>query len=191
MNRNDGWSDWCRIVVGDGTKTRALGDGAAVGRTRQIDKERLVGLIDRVASDRHRHRLRRGAGSEVERARGRHVVGGAAGAGRCRAIRGGVVHGKGRAAGVADREGGDLGSRVTLCDGDVVDRDVADARRGVVVGDGADALASTMVPPLVAPNRLTKNVSSGSTVVSPLMVTEMVLVRSPAAKLTVPVGCAT
>ena len=49
----------------------------------------------------------------------------------------------------------------------------------------------TMVPPLVALNRLTKNVSSGSTVVSPLMVTETVLVRSPAAKLTVPVGCAT
>ena len=48
-----------------------------------------------------------------------------------------------------------------------------------------------MVPPLVALDRLTKNVSSGSTVVSPLMVTETVLVRSPAAKLTVPVGCAT
>ena len=49
----------------------------------------------------------------------------------------------------------------------------------------------TMVPPFVALDRLTKNVSLGSTAVSPLMVTEMVLVRSPAAKLKVPVGCAT
>ena len=48
-----------------------------------------------------------------------------------------------------------------------------------------------MVPPLLALNRLTKNVSSGSTVVSPLMVTDTVLVITPAAKLTVPVDCAT
>ena len=50
----------------------------------------------------------------------------------------------------------------------------------------------TMVPPLVALDRLTKNVSSGSTVVSPLMVTEMVLVAArPAAKFRVLDGCAT
>src|SRR5437762_2626213 len=40
------------------------------------------------------------------------------------------------------RKAGDRCPRIALCDRDIVDRDVADARRGgVVVGDGADALA--------------------------------------------------
>ena len=46
----------------------------------------------------------------------------------------------------------------------------------------------TMVPPLVAFSRLTKNVSSGSTVVSPLMVTDTVwdcAAPDPAAKFRV------
>jgi hypothetical protein len=42
---------------------------------------------------------------------------------------------------------------------------------------------STMVPPFVALARLRKNVSLGSTEVSPLIVTETVRVACPAAKL--------
>ena len=48
------------------------------------------------------------------------------------------------------------------------------------------ACASLMVAPLVALARLTKNVSSGSKVVSPLRVTLTCAVFTPAAKLTVP-----
>ena len=45
---------------------------------------------------------------------------------------------------------------------------------------------SLIVAPLVALERLTKKVSLFSTTVSPLMITDMVFVVTPAAKLSVP-----
>ncbi len=60
-----------------------------------------------------------------------------------------------------------------------------------VVGDGAEALSVDNGAAVGRAQQINEERLVGSIAVSPLMVTEMVLVRSPAAKLTVPVGCAT
>ncbi len=105
-----------------------------VDGTREVDREGLVGLVERVAHDRHGDGPRGLARGEGEVAARGGVVGGRAGA----AVGGGVVDGHGLAAGgaEADREGGADGTRVALGDADVVDRECG---RGVVVDDGAEA----------------------------------------------------
>src|SRR4029453_10309012 len=127
------------VGVGDGANALALDDGAAVGRAQQVDEKRLIGFDGRVTVDGHRNGLAKIAGGEAHRACWlRDIVA----AGRCRAVGRGIADVEGcGSAGSSYCEGGDLGSSVALGNGDVVDRDVADAPRGVVVGDGANALA--------------------------------------------------
>ena len=55
--------------------------------------------------------------------------------------------------------------------------------RMIVVGDPANALVVADTAPLLAPDRLTKNVWSASTLRSPLIVTETVCVLTPVAEI--------
>src|SRR5262249_40150745 len=103
------------VVLG---RAGALGAGdVGVCRGGEGELERLGGLDGCVARDRDGDGAAGRAGGDGERAALGRVV--AAGGGR--AIGGGVVHGDGAAAGgrQGDLEGGVLGPRVALGDGDV------------------------------------------------------------------------
>ena len=151
----------------------ALDDGAAVGRAHQVDEKRLIGFDGRVAVDGHRYGLGEIAGGEAHSA-GRLATS------RCRRSpcrppwHRSTVEGRG-SAGPAHREGGRSWSRQlpSVIVTSLIEMLPTTAAVSSLVMVPIPWLL-TMVPPLVALNRLTKNVSSGSTVVSPLMVTEMV-----------------
>ena len=84
------------------------------------------------------------------------------------------------------REGERRGPRVALHLARLIGRNRERRRRGIVVKDGRVAVAVPMVAPGL--DSVTLKLSSGSTMVSPLTLTVIVLLVSPAAKLTVPDG---
>ena len=83
-----------------------------------------------------------------------------------------------------DREGEVRGAGVALGEGHVVDRDVGWRRSSFWIVPRP--WLSVILALCVEPVRLTKKVSSGSTVVSPMTGTVIVLVGSPSAKVSWP-----
>ncbi len=123
-----------RIVVRDRPDGLAVGEGRVRG-ARQVEEEAFVRLVQHVAVDEHRDRLRGIPGREVERPARRRVVGRRDRRVICRGVRDRDVLAADRAQ--ADGEGRNGRARIPLGDGDVADRQ---RRLGVVVVDRPDAL---------------------------------------------------
>src|SRR5262245_25527508 len=126
-----------RIVVEDGADGLRIGDADAIGDTREVDEEGLIGLEGGVAVDGNGDGLGIDASREVEGAASRKIIG---------ACRGGAVGGGisdtegGRAAGAGDGVDGDLAAAVAFGDCYIADGDRADGLR-IVVDNGGERLS--------------------------------------------------
>ncbi len=123
-----------RIVVRDRADGLAVAERRVRG-ARQVEQEAFVRLVQHVAVDEHRDRLRGVAGREVERPARRRVVSRGDRRVICRRVGDRDVAAADRAEG--HRERCLRGARIAFGDADVGDRQ---RRLGIVVGDRPDAL---------------------------------------------------